>query len=657
MSSTRLNFALAFANAGFHLHPCKEDKKPHLDAWPDRATTDQAQINAWAQRFPNCRWGVAAGKSGLVIIDSDIKENKRGEDTLALLQADNGHLPETYTVRTKSGGIHRYFKGQTKTASQNLGPALDTRSVGGYAIIPDGIDYLPLNNAPIVEAPQWIIDKAGKPGDKERPKDVDIPAIGVELDKHERLLDAIHYAQHDAPGADVGNRDDTAYKVACGVRDFGLSHAAASKIMLEFWAARPDVHLTADFDESHVQWKTNQAYKTAKNKLGETLPEALFTPVATQGGFSVHDAGSIDERLIPKREWLLGTWFLKKFMTVTVAPGGTGKSNLSIIEALSLVTGRDISGDFVHEKGNVWLHNGEDPLDEIERRVAAACKVHKVRPHELKGRFFYTSGRTNPLVLVKEIGRNQMFVDEAVITSIKKFITENSIKLWVIDPFIDMHDVNENDNGPINKVAKILGAIAETTGCSIHVVHHTRKRGKDGAISMDDGRGASALLSAARVGRNLNGMTDKDRAAVGAPLAPFWYVRLDSTKANLSAPTDDTRWFEKISVELINGDGVGTLKPVELSTDRALNQLDLIRFGAIDYVTDKGGAAGLNEIAGALSKDESIGMTRSGILRKLGSVAFKADFVNTEGVVFRIEKRLSGGKEVKTLVKIEQGKF
>jgi hypothetical protein len=657
VNTTRLDYALAFASAGFHLHPCKQDKKPYLDSWPDKATTDIQQLRSWADEFPGCRWGVAAGKSGLVIVDSDIKENKRGEDTLVLLQADNGALPDTYTVRTPSGGVHRYFKGLTKTAAQNLGPALDTRSVGGYAIIPDGVDYVPLNQAPIAEAPKWVIDKAGKPGEKERSKDADIPAPGVEIDKAERVLDAIEYVTKQAPGASVGNRDDTTYRVACCVRDFGLSYHAALKIMTDYWAERQDVELTSDFDPGHVRWKVEQAYKTAKNKLGENLPEAVFSAIPSNGGgFVAYDAGKIDERIIPKREWLLGTWFLKKFLTVTVAPGGTGKSNLSIIEALALVTGREISGDYVHEKGNVWLHNGEDPLDEIERRVAAACKVHKVKQHEILGRFFYTSGRTNPIVLVKEAGRNMMFVDEAAITAVKKFIIDNDIKLWIIDPFVDMHDVNENDNGPINKVAKILSAIAGETGCSIHVVHHTRKKSKDGGLTdMDMARGASALLSAARIGRNLNGMSDKDAQNFILPSAPHWYVRLDSSKANLSSPTDHTQWFEKISVELSNGDGVGTLKPVDLERTGTGDKNDTIRQRVVELVDEHGGMIGVNEAATSLAQEGELGLKRTALIDRIKKKAFAHPYVTQDGVGYVLVHASPGDREGWSVVRRGEG--
>ena len=660
MSNTPLEYALAFAKAGFHLFPCRrqadaQDKRPHIDGWRELATTSEQQILAWSKLFPGCRWGVECQKTGLFIVDSDLKDGKNGENSLALLQADHGALPETYMVRTRSGGKHRYFRGAAKNAAENLGPALDTRSVGGYAIIPDGVDYVPLNQAPIAEAPKWILDKAGRPGEKERPADADTPAPGVELDKHERLLDAIHYAQHDAPGASIGARDDTAYRVACAVRDFGLSYQAAVRVMLEFWAPRPDVQLTADFDESHVQWKVEQAYKTAKNKLGATLPEAVFSAIPPAGGFVTYDAGDIEERLIPKREWLLGTWFLKKFLTVTVAPGGTGKSNLAIIEALAVITGREISGDYVHERGNVWMHNGEDPLDEIERRVVAACKTHKVKPHELKGRFFYTSGRDMPITLMREVGRGQVVVNEQAINTVKDFIATNSIKFWIIDPFVDIHEVDENDNNLINKLAKILSAIADSTGCAIHAVHHTRKRGKDGTISMDDGRGASALLSAARIGRNLNGMTDKDAQQFILPMAPRWYVRLDSTKANLSAPTDSTQWYEKVSVELENGDGVGTLKPVDLEKAGGGSKDDVIRKRIVELVDERGGMVGVNEAATVMEKEGEVGMKRNGIAKRVREKSFAVPYVTAEGVEYVLVAAPKGEREGWSVVRRGEG--
>jgi hypothetical protein len=51
----------------------------------------------------------------------------------------------------------------------------------------------------------------------------------------------------------------------------------------------------------------------------------------------------------------------------------------------------------------VWYWNGEDPLDEIQKRVAAAMKLHKITEADLGGRLFVDSGRDMP-IKVAEIG-------------------------------------------------------------------------------------------------------------------------------------------------------------------------------------------------------------------------------------------------------------
>jgi len=645
---TPFDFARAFAGAGYAVFPCRhsadptQDKRPLIEGWRGSATTDPNQLDLWAASFPGCRWGIECEKSGLFIVDLDKKGDEDGAATLALLQADHGALPPTYTVRTQSGGTHLYFRGSGKTTSRAIGAGVDTRSVGGYAIIPDGVAYVPTVNAPIAPAPPWVVEMAGKGRARDRPEDAERPVDGVRVDRSEHVFDAIAYARQEAPGAPHGQRDVTTYKVACRVRDFGLSEPVATRIMLDYWATREDVELSEDFDQRAVEWKVRQAYKSATNRLGENLPEAAFSAIPARG-IVAFDAGDLEPSAIPKREWILGTWFISRFLTVTVAPGGTGKSNLSIIEALAVITGRKISGDHVHKAGRVWLHNGEDPLDEIARRISAACLIHNVTPEEIRGKFFYTSGRTSPLLLVREQGRT-VTRDASAIEAVKEFIVKNNIKLWIIDPFVDLHDVNENDNAAINMVAKTLSMIADETGCAVHVVHHTRKKGKDGAITdMDMGRGASALMSAARIGRNLNGMCDKDAEKFNLPMSPAWYVRLDSSKANLAGPSDRTRWFEKLSVDLPNGDGVGVLAPVDL--ERVADPFGEVRaviLAKVDF------SQGRTESISALAKEiaEEAGLTPRGASKKIESV-FKYDFVTDSGDVYGITWGEIRGKRAK----------
>jgi hypothetical protein len=71
-------------------------------------------------------------------------------------------------------------------------------------------------------------------------------------------------------------------------------------------------------------------------------------------------------------------------------------------------------------------------------------------------------------------------------------------------------------------------------------------------VTVEDSRGASALLSAARSARALNGMTKEEAEKFGLDNRRL-YFRVDNGKANLVAPMDEATWFKLASVPLGNG--------------------------------------------------------------------------------------------------------
>jgi 2,3-bisphosphoglycerate-independent phosphoglycerate mutase len=81
-------------------------------------------------------------------------------------------------------------------------------------------------------------------------------------------------------------------------------------------------------------------------------------------------------------------------------------------------------------------------------------------------------------------------------------------------PHLSSHGVSENDNGAIDRVAKTWAKIAEETNCSIELVHHSRKTNGN-EVTVEDSRGAVALLSAARSARVLNQMTKDEGERAG----------------------------------------------------------------------------------------------------------------------------------------------
>jgi hypothetical protein len=71
---------------------------------------------------------------------------------------------------------------------------------------------------------------------------------------------------------------------------------------------------------------------------------------------------------------------------------------------------------------------------------------------------------------------------------------------------------------------------------------------------VEDARGASALISAARYARVLNKMSEREGVELGVSKEHLWqYIRVDSGKTNLSPPGSAV-WRRLVNVRLPNGD-------------------------------------------------------------------------------------------------------
>lgn len=102
---------------------------------------------------------------------------------------------------------------------------------------------------------------------------------------------------------------------------------------------------------------------------------------------------------IPPREWIYGRHYVRRYVSVTVAPPGVGKTTLGTGEALAIGSGKPLLGVTPAERGRVWMWNGEDPIDECERRVAAACIQYGLAQHDVEGWLFLDSGRDTEIII------------------------------------------------------------------------------------------------------------------------------------------------------------------------------------------------------------------------------------------------------------------
>ena len=175
-SLSTLQAALDYAESGFPVFPCNPgNKSPFTANGFKSASTEPAEIKDWWLKYPDALIGMPTGKtSGFFVLDIDVKHDVSGFDSLAALEKQYGALPTTLTVKTPSGGEHRYFimpeTSQTLSISAGkLGAGLDTRGDGGYVITPPSVnsegkayEFVDIDIEP-AELPDWIISLLLKP--------------------------------------------------------------------------------------------------------------------------------------------------------------------------------------------------------------------------------------------------------------------------------------------------------------------------------------------------------------------------------------------------------------------------------------------------------------------------------------------------------------
>lgn len=260
---------------------------------------------------------------------------------------------------------------------------------------------------------------------------------------------------------------------------------------------------------------------------------------------------------IPPRRWYYERNIMGGFLTLIVAPGGTGKSALMMGEAVAMATGQNLLGVAPVRPLKVWLHNAEDDHTEALRRLTATLMAHGLRWPDLNGNIILTSGRDLDLMLAVQT-RDGGVVRRSVVERIVAEVKAASVDVIVFDPLGAMHTLNENSNEAANMLMGAFREIAHRTGAGVVLVHHTSK-----AAALDMGnagvgasRGASAFTDAARIVRQLARMTTEEAKWFAiAPDQRWRFFRVDNGKSNM-APAGEAKWFELASVSLNNGAGL-----------------------------------------------------------------------------------------------------
>ena len=184
----------------------------------------------------------------------------------------------------------------------------------------------------------------------------------------------------------------------------------------------------------------------------------------------------------------------KNTLTMISAPGGTGKSFLSIQLAIRIVA--------ENQNNRVLLWLSEDPLfytkDRIDK-IFNRITTHLIDKKEEILNNIDIIGAEEETIYFNNLDKDKLkqLGDELVV----------NYNVVVLDPLIAFYDGEENSNSEARKFMNILNRIAQDRLLSIVLIHHHNK----GAGDIARTRGASAFVDAVRLLYTLNTIKTDDK--------------------------------------------------------------------------------------------------------------------------------------------------
>lgn len=292
--------------------------------------------------------------------------------------------------------------------------------------------------------------------------------------------------------------------------------------------------------------------------LARDMFEALEAKTKSAGGQFLAWR-TIDPASVPRIRFVYGDYYAAGYLTVTYAAPKTGKSLLALAEAIDACTGRGFLTGRPGTPQRVLYFNAEDDQAVLDARTLAVLQQYGIPQSEIEGRLFAVSGvsQDRQVVLIKG---DKHEVQEDTFTWLTDFIRTERISLAAFDPLQDLSQSPET-----NEAFRALGGrirrMGHDTSAAISLVHHTRKPSAGVQVTIDDGRGGSALRGVARFNRLLVPMTETEGAQAGVEDYRR-YFRIAEAESNLAPPSSDrNRWFEKVGLHIGNGEAYPAVKP------------------------------------------------------------------------------------------------
>jgi len=331
--------------------------------------------------------------------------------------------------------------------------------------------------------------------------------------------------------------------------------------MLSFWTSDNEAAIDQIFRESDLyrdKWERfdyrtgtiRKAIELRKSNVAADFPN-LEKVSAEVKPFPLIHISKIKEKPI---EFLVDSLWVKNSVGFISAQPGTCKTWLAWELAFSVATGTKALGVFQAQKGTVIAFNAEDDPSRItKQRLSGIANSRKLK---LEDADFH-------LIDVPSLSLDEPEVQKRI----EKTISDHKPALVVLDPFRNVHALDEDKASEISKILNFLRYLNREYQCSIMLVCHDRKGSKsDNSRWASQTRGSNALegwrdtaIYLDEKEKKLIQVTVYHRGAA-AP-EPFCFV------LDVQSDANDKNKIESVSVYKVDAGAIVTFKSITLEEE------------------------------------------------------------------------------------------
>ncbi len=482
-TKSKLEYALALAEMGFHVFPVQENAKfpPLIQDFPNYATMDKEKITKWfSNGHANSNIGISTSKfkdsEALLVTDIDTKDKKMGESERLKLELEGVEFSTTCEQLSANGGRHLIYSVEKPVGQHKISDAIDIRSGGGYILgegsTVNGKGYK-LIRREVARAPKSLIEICGKPKLKSQ-NQKGIIAKTAETRAREYLKSA-------APAIEGQNGDQQTFIVASKLKDFGCDQFLCFDLMSELW----NESCTPPWEPDELRVKIENAYRYGQNPIGQKSPELDFDAIPSDTVKQPTKTNRIKPKYFDEVKVDFNQRFLVEKMlspnaaSVVYGESNSGKTFFVLDLALHIALGRPWN-DLEVEGGAVIYVAAEGGYG-IKKRIEAFRQFHKLQ-----------DTLNVPFALVDipiDLKKDAKELIEVVKQAELKF--GQKVSLIVVDTLArTLGEGNENEAKDMGAFIQTVDAIKVATSAHFLLVHHTGKDTSKGARGHSSLRGA-----------------------------------------------------------------------------------------------------------------------------------------------------------------------